>query len=143
MKKKFCQKKCILLFLKKNLHTYWMTYINKFLLFIEGSVGWGCGIHPLHLCRGVRPPTPNECLGYDTKQSDGKVPVMLELCGTQSILSLPSLPGPFCLRVVAPDRVLSLDQIELNCVLTLNWIVWNRTVLILNLCTYAKLNCLK
>ena len=42
---------------------------------------------------GVRPP-PNECPVYDTKQSDGEVPVMLELCGMQSIPSLPSLPGP-------------------------------------------------
>ena len=29
---------------------------------------------------GVRPPT-NECPVYDTKQSDGEVPVMLELWG--------------------------------------------------------------
>ena len=36
-------------------------------------VGWGCRIHRLLLCRGVRPP-PNECPGYDTKQSDGEVP---------------------------------------------------------------------
>ena len=26
----------------------------------------------------------NECLGYDTKQSDGEIPVMLELWGMQS-----------------------------------------------------------
>ena len=48
----------------------------------------------LHLCRGVRPPTPNECPGYDTKQSNGEVPVMLELWGMQSSHSLPSLPAP-------------------------------------------------
>ena len=42
--------------------------------------------------------------------------------------SLPSLPGPLWSGVVAPDRVLSMSQIELNCVLMLNWIVWNRTV---------------
>ena len=30
-----------------------------------------------------------------------------------------------------------------NCVFMLNWTVWNRTVLTLKLCTYAKLNCLK
>ena len=29
---------------------------------------------------GVRPP-PHECLGYDTKHSDGEVPTMLELWG--------------------------------------------------------------
>ena len=37
--------------------------------------------------------TPNECLGYDTKQSD-EVPVMLQLWGMRSIPSLASLPGP-------------------------------------------------
>ena len=36
----------------------------------------------------------NQCPGYDTKQSDGEVPVMLELRGMQSTSSLPSLPGP-------------------------------------------------
>ena len=34
---------------------------------------------------------PNECPGYDTKQSDGEVPVMLELWGMQNNSSLPSL----------------------------------------------------
>ena len=38
-------------------------------------VGWGCRIHRLLLCRGVTP--PNECPGYDTKQYDGEVPVLL------------------------------------------------------------------
>ena len=41
---------------------------------------------------------------------------------------LPSLPGPLWFDVVAPDTVLSMRQIELNCVLLLNEIVWNRTV---------------
>ena len=79
------------------------------------------------LCRGVRP-TPNECSGYDTKQSDGEVPVMLKLWGMWSIPSLPLLPGPQLPGVVGSDRVLSIDQIELNCILMLNWLVWNRTV---------------
>ena len=65
-------------------------------------VGWGCRIHRLLLCRRVR--TPNECPGYDTKQSDGEVPAMLELWGMQSTLSLPSLPGPLRPGVVAPDK---------------------------------------
>ena len=41
----------------------------------------------------VRPPT-NKCPGYDTKQSDGEVPVMLEIWGMQSTSSLLSLSGP-------------------------------------------------
>ena len=80
---------------------------------------------------------------YDTKQSDVKVPVMLELWGMQSITSLPSLPGPLWSGVVATGRVLSMGQIKLNCILMLKWIDWNRTVLTSKLCTYVKLNCLK
>ena len=49
---------------------------------------------------------------------------MLDLWGMQSTLLLPLLPGSLWPGVVALDRVLSMGQIELNCV-------------------YAKLNCLK
>ena len=49
-----------------------------------------------------------------------------------------SLPGLLWPGVVAPDRVLSMGQIELNCVLRLNWIVWNITVLIFN-CVWTKI----
>ena len=38
---------------------------------------------------------------------------MLELWGMQSITSLLSLPGSLCTRVVAPDRVISIGQLEL------------------------------
>ena len=62
-----------------------------------------CRIHRLLLCRGVRPP-PNECPGYDTKQSDGEVPAVLELLGMQSAPSLPLLPGLLWPGVVAPDK---------------------------------------
>ena len=71
---------------------------------------------------------------------------MLEVWGMQSTPSLPLLPGSLWPGVVASDRVLSMGQIKLNCVLMLNliwnitfflhwncvlmlnWIVWNRTV---------------
>ena len=59
-------------------------------------VGLNCRIHRLHLCRGVRP--HNSCPGYDTKQSDGEVLVILELCGMRGTPSLPSLPGPLWSR---------------------------------------------
>ena len=36
------------------------------------------------------------------------------------------------LGVVVYDRVLSMGQIELNCVLMLKWIAWNRNVLTFN-----------
>ena len=48
---------------------------------------------------------------------------MLDLWGMQSTPSLPSLPGPLRPGVLAPDRVLSMGQIELNCMLMLHWIV--------------------
>ena len=76
------------------------------------TVGWGCRIDWLHLCRGVRP--PNECPAYDTKQSDGEVPAGLELWGMRSAPSLPSLPGPLWPRMVAHDGALSMGQIELT-----------------------------
>ena len=100
-------------------------------------VGWGSRIHRLHLYRREKRLQWVFC--FDTKQSNGEVPVMLELSEIQSIPSLPSLPGPFCPGVVAPDRVLSNGQIELfdikNCVLEhLNWV---------QPMTYAKLNSLK
>ena len=50
------------------------------------------------------PPHTTSVLIYDTKQSDGEVPVMLELWGMQSTPSLPSLPDPLWPRVVTPDR---------------------------------------
>ena len=84
----------------------------------------------------------NEYPGYDKKQSDGQVPVMQGLWGMQSFASLPSLPDPLRLRVIAPDRVLSMGQIELNYVPMLNWITWNRTVLTFN-CVNRKYTCTK
>ena len=84
-----------------------MTVIELLLLLLLlCPVGWGCRIHWLHLCRGLR--LPNEYPGYDLKQSDGEVPVMLELWGMQSTPSLPLLPGPLWLGMVAPDRALSM-----------------------------------
>ena len=64
-----------------------------------GGSGWR--MHWLHLCRGVTP--PNKCPGYDTKQSDGEVPVILELWRMQCTTSLPSFPGLLWPRVVALD----------------------------------------
>ena len=53
------------------------------------------------LQRGTTP--TNEYRGYDPKQSDGEVPVMLEFWGMQSTSSLPSLPGPLWSQVIAQD----------------------------------------
>ena len=48
---------------------------------------------------------------------------MLEHWGMLSTPLLPSLPSPLWPGVVAPVRVLSIDQTELNCVLMLNCIL--------------------
>ena len=68
--------------------------------------GWGCRIHWLHICRRVR--SRNECSGYDTKQSNGEVRVMLGPGGIRSTPSLPLLPGPLWPGVVAPNMALSM-----------------------------------
>ena len=70
------------------------------ILSTKRTVGWGCRIHRLHLCREVRL-LANEYPAYDTKQFVGEAPVML------------STPGRHCPGVVASDRGLSMDQIEL------------------------------
>ena len=79
-----------------------------------------------------------------------------------AILLLPLLPGPLWSGVIAPDRVLSMGQIELNCnsallncfklivffiyqwvnkktLLTVNWIVGNRIVLTFNCANKTEL----
>ena len=52
-------------------------------------VGWGCRIHWLHFCRGVRPPRRVNA-------------------GMRSNPSLPSVPGPLWPGVVTLDRALSI-----------------------------------
>ena len=111
-------------------YIYIYIYIYIILYFFNCPVDWGCKIHRLHLWRGIRPLQRVSC--YDTKQSDGEVPVMQELWDMQNIPSLSSLPDPLWPRVETPDRVISMSQTELNCVLMLNWIVWNRIVCCLN-----------
>ena len=46
----------------------------------------------------------NECPGFDTKQSDGEVQIILELWGMRSNTSLLSSPDLLWLGVVAPDK---------------------------------------
>ena len=113
---------------------YWLWSSSSGLLSQLGL----CDTLTVPLLRG-KIPLPNKCCRYDTKQSDGEIPVMLELWRMQSTLSLRSLSGPLWLRVVALDRVLSMGWLELICILMLNWIFWNRTVLTSKL-YYTKLN---
>ena len=85
-----------------------------------------------------RAPTNNECPGHEIKQPDGEVEVILELWGMWSTLSLPSLPGSFLFEVIAPDTVISMVQIEQNCVLMLNWFFFKkRTVFFIRTVPYS------
>ena len=61
---------------------------------------------------GWPPPPAHKCPRYDTKQTDGEDSVMLELWGMRSTPLLLLLPGPLWPGVVAPDRALSMGQIE-------------------------------
>ena len=54
----------------------------------------------------------NKCLGYDTKLSEGEDPAQ-ELWGMWSTPSLPLLPGQLWPRVVVPDGLPYMGQIEL------------------------------
>ena len=112
-----------------------------------GPVGWNCRIHRLHLCWGVRsPPTSVQDMTLNNQM------VKFQYCRSFEYPLIVIAPRA---RVVTPDRVLSMGQIErnrgfesllfllLNCILLLNWIARNRTVLTGKLHTFAKLNCLK
>ena len=81
---------------------------NKTVWHLTLYIGQSAGAveYTASLQRGKTP--PNECPGYDTKQSDGEVPAVLELWGMQSTPSLPLLPGPLWPGVVVPDRALSM-----------------------------------
>ena len=68
---------------------------------------------------------PNEYLVYNIKQLDGEAPA-LEIGGNAEIRSSPSLTSPLRLGVAAPNRVLSMGQIEL--LDYLNWPQNNLTV---------------
>ena len=83
-------------------------------------VSWGCRVHRLLLSWGVRSTPQNECPGCNTKQSDGQVPVMLEIGVLRSTPSLPLFPSSLWPVMIEPDRVPSMGQIERNCVLMRN-----------------------
>ena len=89
-----------------------------------------CRLWLYPICISADGKAPNDCPGYETKQSDDEALVMPEVWGMWSTLSLSLLP-----ELVAPDRVLSVGEIELFDIYTdskkqlmLNWIVRNRTV---------------
>ena len=98
---------------------------NEFVTFTR-PVSWGCRLHILHICRGVR--LLKQVFRYMTQNNLIVTQVILELWGMWSIPSFPSLPGPLWPGVVATDSILSMGKTEQKCVLILDWIAWNRTV---------------
>ena len=110
---------------------YIIFILIKFPYQSNSPVGWDCRIHRLHLRRGIRP-SLNECPRYDSKQSS----MIRELweCGVHSNRSqVHSSPEWLLLR----GSYLSRTVWYLNCILMLNWILWNRTVFIFN-CMYTN-----
>ena len=63
------------------------------------------------LQRGKTPPHPKRMSCYDFKQPHGEAPVMLELWGMRSCLSLLLLTSSHRFSVVTNDRILSTGQI--------------------------------
>ena len=106
----FNDKSCLYICIS-NIYDLSTHFLDRFfkkteLILVYCPVCWVCRIHRLLLCWGVSP--TNHCPGYDTEQSDGEVPAMLELWGMRSSPSLPLLPGPLWPELVAPDRALSM-----------------------------------
>ena len=85
-----------------------------------------CHCSKVHSAEGKD--TSNACPGYDTKESDDEIQVMLGLWGMWSTPFLPLLQGTLWSRMAAPDGALSMGYLELNCIFMLKWIVWIRTV---------------
>ena len=96
----------------------------------DGPVGWGCRIHRLLLCSGKPPPHWVSSIWLKTIWWWG-----FSKAGALKNVVYPFIaiaPRSTLVIVVIPDRVISVDQTELNCVLMLNWIDWNRTILACN-----------
>ena len=101
-------------FLSWSMYTFFVNcmYMYVCVWFTEYGYHWmiaqsaeGVEYTTASLQRGKTPHThSNECPGYDSKQSDGEVPVMLELWGMWSTPSLASFPGPLQPKVVALNK---------------------------------------
>ena len=118
-----------------------MRHFNFFLTILKGrlkkqqkqktsSVSWGCRIHQPHLCRRVRLPQRVSWIwhymiwwwGFSNTGALGNVEYLFIAIAPRSTLAWSGSTwyGP----IHGSDRTVS----HLNCVLMLNWIVWNRTV---------------
>ena len=77
----------------------------KVLLSTEQTDDW----YDIMICKVLEVIKWSQALSwYDTKQSDGDIPVMLENWGVQATPSLPLFPGQIWPGMVAPDKALSM-----------------------------------
>ena len=67
-------------------------------------VCWGCRIHQHRLCRGVRP--------HPTSVFDITLNNLMAIWAMWCTLSLLWFSGSLWPRVIAPDRIITIDQIE-------------------------------
>ena len=114
-------------------------------------VSWDYWIHRLILCRGVRPHATNECSGYGTKTIWWWGSSRVGALGNAEDLFIAIVPGSTLARsgstclgsIYGSNRFKLCIYAKLNClkencfwnwncVLMLNWTVWNRTVLTFN-----------
>ena len=96
-------------------------------------VGWGCWIHRLLL---------NTPTGYDTKQSDGEVPIITWALGNAEYPFIAITPRSTLARSGSPweSPIFGSNRTKLRTYAKLNCLKWN-SFLHWN-CTKAKLNCL-
>ena len=87
-------------------------------------LGWGCRIHRLLLCRGVRTPPTTSVLYMTLNNLMMRFQQWWSFREWEVPLSLPSLPGPLCPGVVAPDKGPIYGLNRTNGILMLNWIIW-------------------
>ena len=105
---------------------------NSFI--INFPVGWGCRIHWLHFCRGVRHPhltsvldmtLNNLMVRFQQCWSFGECGVPLH-CHWHTYAKMNCLIKLNSFKI---EMFLTIKlYLHLNCMLMLNWIIWNRTV---------------
>ena len=115
-------------------------YIYIWSVLICGPISKGCRIHWLHHCRGLKLLQRVSWIWYYT----------MRWWGSSNAGALGNAEYPFITialwstlsRNGSTCRVLSMGQIELDCLLMLNWILWNQLFLP-KIYTYIIHNCLK
>ena len=79
---------------------------------VHSRASWGCGIHQMHLCRGVRSPLPLSILDMTLTHLIVRLQSW-SFWRMGNTPSLPLLPGQPGFKIVVPIRIPSMVQIEL------------------------------